>query len=247
MELRIQKYIADCGVMSRRSVEREIEAGNIKVNGEYATIGQKIDPKRDVVTYKGKKIIDNINHKTYVMLNKPKGYVTTLSDEKDRKCIKELISGVKERVYPIGRLDMNSEGLLLLTNDGELTNILTHPKHDVAKVYLVRVKGTLDNKTLVKLNQPMDIDGYTIKPVKVVKIRDNENSTLLSFELHEGRNRQIRKMCESCELGVLSLKRISEGKLLLGDLPTGKWRYLTRDEVKYLTSIGKYTEEEDNV
>ena len=239
MEIRIQKYIADCGVMSRRSVEREIEAGNIKVNGEYAVIGQKIDPRRDVVTYKGKKIIDNIHHKTYVMLNKPKGYVTTLSDEKDRKCIKELISGVKERVYPIGRLDMNSEGLLLLTNDGDLTNILTHPKHDVAKVYLVRVKGTLDNKILNKLNQPMDIDGYTIKPVKVVKIRDNETSTLLSFELHEGRNRQIRKMCESCELSVLSLKRISEGKLLLGDLPTGKWRYLTRDEVKYLTSIGK--------
>lgn len=239
MEIRIQKYIADCGVMSRRSVEREIEAGNIKVNGEYAVIGQKIDPRRDIVTYKGKKIIDNIHHKTYVMLNKPKGYVTTLSDEKDRKCIKELISGVKERVYPIGRLDMNSEGLLLLTNDGDLTNILTHPKHDVAKVYLVRVKGTLDNKILNKLNQPMDIDGYTIKPVKVVKIRDNETSTLLSFELHEGRNRQIRKMCESCELSVLSLKRISEGKLLLGDLPTGKWRYLTRDEVKYLTSIGK--------
>lgn len=239
MEIRIQKYIADCGVMSRRSVEREIEAGNIKVNGEYAAIGQKIDPRRDVVTYKGKKIIDNIHHKTYVMLNKPKGYVTTLSDEKDRKCIKELISGVKERVYPIGRLDMNSEGLLLLTNDGDLTNILTHPKHDVAKVYLVRVKGTLDNKTLNKLNQPMDIDGYTIKPVKVVKIRENETSTLLSFELHEGRNRQIRKMCESCELSVLSLKRISEGKILLGDLPTGKWRYLTRDEVKYLTSIGK--------
>ncbi len=244
MEIRIQKYIADCGVMSRRSVEREIEAGNIKVNGEYATIGQKIDPRRDVVTYKGKKITNNINHKTYVMLNKPKGYVTTLSDEKDRKCIKELITGVKERVYPIGRLDMNSEGLLLLTNDGELTNILTHPKHDVAKVYLVRVKGALDNKILNRLNQPMDIDGYTIKPVKVVKIRDNENSTLLSFELHEGRNRQIRKMCESCELSVLSLKRISEGKLLLGDLPTGKWRYLTRDEVKYLTSIGKEDTEE---
>ncbi len=244
MELRIQKYIADCGVMSRRSAEREIEAGNIKVNGEYATIGQKIDPRRDVITYKGKKITNSINHKTYVMLNKPKGYVTTLSDEKDRKCIKELIAGVKERVYPIGRLDMNSEGLLLLTNDGELTNILTHPKHDVAKVYLVRVKGEVDGKTLTKLNLPMDIDGYTIKPVKVVKIRDNENSTLLSFELHEGRNRQIRKMCESCELSVLSLKRISEGKLLLGDLPTGKWRYLTRDEVKYLTSIGKEDTEE---
>ena len=237
MEIRIQKYLSDCGEMSRRAAEREIEAGNIKVNGEYAELGQKINPQRDTVTYKGRKIVNRIAHKTYVMLNKPRGYVTTLSDERERKCIKELLRDVKERVYPIGRLDMNSEGLLLLTNDGELTNLLTHPSHEIAKVYLVRVKGTIDNSKLSELSSPMEIDGYSLRPVKVTKIRENENCTLLRFELHEGRNRQIRKMCEKCGISVLSLKRVSEGEIVLGDLPCGKWRYLTRNEIKYLTGL----------
>ncbi|MBQ4137280.1 MAG: rRNA pseudouridine synthase [Clostridia bacterium] len=237
MELRIQKYISDCGIMSRRAAEREIELGNIKINGEIALIGQKIDPARDTVTYKGKKVRASKPHKTYVMLNKPRGYVTTMSDEKGRKCVSELLSDVDSRVYPIGRLDMNSEGLLLCTDDGELTNTLTHPSHEIVKVYLVRVRGTVDKATLKSLSEPMDIDGYIIKPVPVIKLSENENSTLLRMELSEGRNRQIRKMCEKHELGVLSLKRVSEGDLILGDLPAGKWRYLTREEIKYLQSL----------
>ena len=241
--MRLQKYMAMCGVAARRKCEEIILSGRVSVNGEVITqMGVQVE-EGDRVELDGQLIMPE-EMLRYIIYHKPAGEVTTVSDEKGRETVMDRFRDFEQRLYPVGRLDMYSEGLLLLTYDGELTNILTHPKHDVAKVYLVRVKGVVDNKILVKLNQPMDIDGYTIKPVKVVKIRDNENSTLLSFELHEGRNRQIRKMCESCELGVLSLKRISEGKLLLGDLPTGKWRYLTRDEVKYLTSIGKENTEE---
>ena len=235
-ELRIQKYISDCGIMSRRAAEREIELGNIKVNGEVATIGMKVDPARDTVTYKGKKIKREKPHKTYVMLNKPRGYVTTMSDEKGRKCVRELLSDVDSRVYPVGRLDMNSEGLLICTDDGELTNRLTHPSHEIAKVYLVRVGGEVTKDILKKLTSPMVIDDYEIKPVKVERLNGDENSSLLKMELCEGRNRQIRKMCEACELSVLSLKRVSEGDILLGNLAPGKWRYLTREEVSYLMS-----------
>lgn len=245
MELRIQKYISDCGIMSRRAAEREIELGNIKVNGELATLGQKIDPARDNVTYKGRRIKAQKPHKTYVMLNKPRGYVTTMSDERGRKCVRELLSGVDSRVYPVGRLDMNSEGLLLCTDDGELTNTLTHPSHEIVKVYLVRVRGVVDKGVLKTLTSPMELDGYTIKPITVTKFSQDENSTLLKMELCEGRNRQIRKMCEKCELQVLSLKRISEGEIKLGDLQSGKWRYLTRDEIKYLLGACEQNNEEE--
>ncbi len=239
MELRVQKYISECALMSRRAAEREIEAGNIKINGEIATLGSKIDPKRDIVTYKGRKVTQKKVHKTYVMLNKPRGYVTTMSDEKGRKCVRELLCDVDSRVYPVGRLDMNSEGLLLCTDDGELTNILTHPSHEIIKTYLVRVSGVLSKEVFEKLSCPMIIDGYKIKPVKITRLSEDENSTLLKMELSEGRNRQIRKMCEECALSVLSLKRVSEGNLLLGNLPVGKWRYLTREEVAYLKSIAQ--------
>ncbi|MBE6605967.1 MAG: rRNA pseudouridine synthase [Ruminococcaceae bacterium] len=235
--MRIQKYISDCGLMSRRAAEKEIEIGNRKINGETALIGQKIDPERDIVTYKGRKVRAKKAHKTYIMLNKPRGYVTTMSDERGRKCVSELLSDVDSRVYPVGRLDMYSEGLLLCTDDGELTNTLTHPSHEIVKVYLVRVKGTVSKEIIKKLSSPLEIDGYIIKPVKVTKMSESEDSTLLKMELCEGRNRQIRKMCELCELTVISLKRISEGQIMLGKLQTGMWRYLTREEVKYLRSL----------
>lgn len=237
MEMRIQKYLSECGIMSRRAAEREIELGNVKINGVVAEIGQKIETDRDVVTYKGKKIRAQKKHKTYVMLNKPRGYVTTMSDERGRKCIKELLRDVDSRVYPIGRLDMNSEGLLLCTDDGELTNTLTHPSHEVKKTYLVRVGGEVDKTVMKTLTSAMEIDGYVIKPVIVTKLSQDENSTLLKMELCEGRNRQIRKMCEKCELRVLSLKRISEGEIKLGELGVGKWRYLTREEIGYLSAL----------
>ncbi len=240
--MRIQKYISDCGLMSRRAAEKEIELGNIKINGEPALIGQKIDPERDVITYKGRKVRAKKAHKTYVMLNKPRGYVTTMSDERGRKCVSELLADVDSRVYPVGRLDMYSEGLLLCTDDGELTNTLTHPSHEIIKVYLVRVKGTVNKEIIKKLSSELEIDGYIIKPVKVTKMSESEDSTLLKMELCEGRNRQIRKMCELCELTVISLKRVSEGQIMLGKLQTGKWRYLTREEVKYLRSLVKSDE-----
>ncbi len=230
--------------MSRRAAEKEIELGFFKVNGKPAEIGQKINPEKDRVTYKGRPVRAEKKHKTYVMLHKPRGYVTTLSDEKGRKCVSELLADVDTRVYPVGRLDMNSEGLLICTDDGELTNFLTHPSHEITKIYLVRVKGIVDKNVIKKLSSPMEIDGYIIKPVKVALVNGDENSSLLRMELCEGRNRQIRKMCEQCELGVLSLRRVSEGKLVLGDLKPGKWRYLTREEVNYLMSLKKGTSKE---
>ncbi len=236
-EIRLQKYISDCGLMSRRAAEKEILAGNIKVNGECVELGRKIVPERDVVTYRGRKIRNNIKHKTYIMLNKPRGYVTTMNDERERRCVRELVSDADERVYPVGRLDMNSEGLLLMTNDGELTNKLTHPSHDVAKLYLVRIGGKLTAELLEEFCSPMELDGYVIQPVKAEVMSSDDNSTLLRVELHEGRNRQIRKMCEMLGLSVLSLKRVAEGKLLLGKLPVGKWRYLTKEEREYLRSL----------
>lgn len=233
-QIKIQKYIADCGVMSRRAAEREIELGNVTVNGEVATIGMRIRPTHDRVQYKGKLVIKKRGaHYTYVMLYKPTGYVTTMSDDKGRKTVAELVEDVGVRLYPVGRLDMDSEGLLLFTNDGELTNALTHPRHRIAKYYEVTVEGAVNRPTLTKLSSEMEIDGYTIAPVNCSILRKNEERTVISMELFEGRNRQIRKMCEACELTVKKLKRVAIGDLEL-DVGKGKWRYLDKNEVDYL-------------
>ena len=233
-ETRIQKYLSDCGICSRRSAEKAILDGDVKVNGENAQIGMKIDPVKDKVYYKGRAVIKKRNkHYVYIMLNKPEGYVTTLSDEKGRKTVAELVRGVGERVYPVGRLDMYSEGLLIMTNDGELTNRLTHPKHSIPKVYLVNVLGKVEKDKLEQLSSPMEIDGYAIEPVECSVERYNESTTTLRMTLYEGRNRQIRKMCEKTELTVKRLKRVSVGKLEL-DVDKGKWRYLTKEEIDYL-------------
>ncbi len=234
--IRIQKYISDCGVMSRRRAEEEIRAGKIYVNGRPAEIGQKISPEDDVVTYLGK-IVERSEQKYYIMLNKPRGYVATMSDEKDRKCVADLVKDIDCRVYPIGRLDYNSEGVLLFTNDGEMANKLIHPKGNVEKVYMVRVKGTATEEQLEKLNQSMLIEGYRIRPCHVTVEDNTTENQLLRFVLHEGRNRQIRRMCEQVGLFVTRLKRVSVGKIYLGGLPTGKWRHLTKQEVEYLKTI----------
>lgn len=236
-EIRINKFFTDCGILSRRAAESEILAGRIKVNGARADIGQKIDPKRDIVEYNGKRIFpssSNAKRHTYVMLNKPCGYITTMSDDRGRKCVSELVSEVGKRIYPVGRLDMNSDGLLLFTDDGELTNLLTHPKHEIPKIYHVKVKGCRDDKKIEALRQPMVIDDYKLEPVKVEIISDRSDACILRMTLYEGRNRQIRKMCESVHLHILSLRRVAIGKIELGDLPLGKWRYLSGAEVKYL-------------
>ena len=232
--VKLQKYFSDCAVMSRRAAEEEIKNGKVTVNGETATLGLRIDPELDVVIYKGKRILAKSEEKTYILLNKPRGVITSLSDEKGRTTVLSLLSGLNARVYPVGRLDYNSDGLLLLTNDGELTYRLTHPKHEIPKIYHVKIKGQPSEKALANLRSPLVIDGYKIQPVKTEVLSGSEGSTILEMTLFEGRNRQIRKMCALCELKLERLTRVSLGNISLGDLAVGKWRYLTKSEIEYL-------------
>ena len=229
MEDRIQKIISASGLMSRRNAEKAIEEGRVKVNGVTAQIGQKADASEDEITVDGKKLTKQ--KFVYIMLNKPRGYVTTLSDELGRKCVTDLID-IAERVYPVGRLDFNSEGLLILTNDGELANKLMHP--GIEKVYQVRVHGTDVKKKVASLSEPIKIDGRLTEPAEVSLNERIGDEAILTITIKEGRNRQIRRLCERAELSVMYLKRIQEGPISLGDLKTGKWRYLTKEECMML-------------
>lgn len=234
-KIRLQKYISDCGLMSRRAAEREISAGRILVNGERVELGAKISPDTDVIKYNGVEVKrPDSKRYNYIMLNKPVGYVTTMSDEQGRKCVAELVADVGSRVYPAGRLDLDSEGLLLLTDDGELTNKLTHPKHHVQKEYHVKINKEITSDELSALCKPMEIDGYKLKPIQAEVITRKENFTVLKMILHEGRNRQIRKMCQQVGLEIATLKRVAIGQIKLGDLRPGKWRRLTASQVEYL-------------
>jgi 23S rRNA pseudouridine2605 synthase len=237
-KIRIQKYFTDCGVLSRRAAEAEIAAGRVQVNGTTATVGQKIDPDVDVIIYLGKHVrpLPPADHIT-VMLHKPAGFVTTTSDEEGRPCVTALVEDLGVRVYPVGRLDMFSTGLLLLTNDGELANLLTHPRHHLPKIYHVTVGGEITERQLKRLSSPMVIDDYRIRPVKVNVLRGWEHQTELEMTLYEGRNRQIRKMCDTVGLRVLSLKRVAMGPLVLGHLPEGKYRKLAPTEVEALKNL----------
>lgn len=232
-EIRLQKYLSEHGVLSRRAAEEEIKAGRVFVNGVPASIGQKIDPSRDEVKYRGKTIGGNVRL-VYLMLYKPVGYVTTMSDEQGRPCVKDLLSDVGTRVYPVGRLDLESEGLLLCTNDGALANKLMHPRYHKPKVYHVKIRGQVSSEKFEALSRPMDIDGYITKPANVAVVTATKDVTVLSMELFEGRNRQIRKMCEQLDLHIQTLKRISIGEIKLGDLRPGKWRYLTKTQIESL-------------
>ena len=236
-KIRLQKFFTDNKIMSRRASEKVILAGNVKINGVIARLGDKVDPKCDIVEFNGKVIKPEDSKKRYIMLNKPLGYVTTTSDEKGRETVLSLLSDVGERVYPVGRLDMYSEGLLILTNDGELTNRLTHPKNNMPKIYSVVIKGDISPEALHKLNSPMEIDGYKLKPVKVRVLSQKNGATNTQFTLNEGRNRQIRKMCEACGLTIMRLTRIAIGRLRLGELERGQYRELTKNEVDYLKGI----------
>ena len=233
-KIRLQKFFTDQKIMSRRSAEKVIEAGNVKINGKTAKLGDKVDPQNDTVEFNGKIIENNTLSKKYIMLNKPIGYVSTVSDEKGRKCVLDLVRDVGERVYPVGRLDMFSDGLLIMTNDGELANRLTHPKNGITKKYSVLIKGEISPEALRTLTSPMDIDGYKIRTVGVHIVSVKNGNTNAIFTLHEGRNRQIRKMCEKCSLTVMRLTRIAIGSLKLGSLEKGKWRELTSAEIDYL-------------
>ena len=238
--IRLQKFFSDCGVMSRRAAEAEIEKGAVTVNGVTALIGDKIDPDKDTVLYNGTRISPKKEGgHTYILLNKPRGYVTTTRDQVGRKCVLDLIPPECGRVYPVGRLDMVSEGILLLTDDGDLANKLTHPRHEIPKVYRVKVGEQVGKEELAILRSPLVIDGYEILPVEVTMAERNETGTVLKMTLYEGRNRQIRKMCEAAKLTVKRLNRVAIGRLKLNGLPVGRWRYLTEEEIAYLRSSVK--------
>ena len=232
--VKLQKFFSDCAIISRRAAEEEIKQGKVTGNGTVATLGLRIDPSRDVVIYKGKRILPPKREKTYILLNKPRGIVTTLSDEKGRPTVISLLRGQSARVYPVGRLDIDSDGLLLLTDDGELTNRLTHPRHQIPKIYHVTVKGAVTEEQLSKLGSALIIDGYKILPVAVEIIKKEPTQTTLKMTLFEGRNRQIRKMCALCSLLITRLTRVALGSITLSTLDVGKWRYLTKEEVDYL-------------
>ncbi len=235
-KIKLQKYFTDCGIMSRRAAESEIADGRVRVNGSVATLGMRIAPDIDTVEYGGRVIRPLGSERICIMLNKPAGFVTTMSDERGRHTVSELTQAAGTRLYPIGRLDMNSDGLLLLTNDGELANRLTHPKHDIPKIYRVTVDGRVDAEMLSALSSSMVIDGYKIQPVKtdIISFDEGKEQTVLEMKLYEGRNRQIRKMCASVGLRIFRLTRVAVGELTLGSLPLGKWRALSADELEYL-------------
>lgn len=232
MEERIQKIMASRGVASRRASEELILQGRVTCNGQVCGLGDRADPEKDTILVDGRPL-PSTPDAIYILLHKPRGYVTTLSDEKGRKNVSQLVSDCPQRVYPVGRLDMDSEGLLLLTNDGELANHLMHPSHVVDKVYQVWVQG-FSPEGLERLSQPIELDGYRIRKPNVKCQKRTGDKALLQITIHEGRNRQIRRMCAIAGMEVQRLKRIREGSLSLGQLPLGKWRYLTKEEVQAL-------------
>lgn len=231
--IRLQKYLSQCAVASRRKSEELILSGKVKVNGKVAGLGDKINPKRDTVTVSGKKIVSSKKH-YYIMLHKPRGFITTMEDEMGRKCVAELVKDVGARVYPVGRLDRDSEGLLIMTNDGDFANHLTHPSKHVPKTYRVTVRPSVSEDQLIAFNEGIEVDGRKTAPADAHIIDKSENRVVLEIILHEGRNRQIRRMCEALGLEVARLKRTHIGSLKLGMLQQGKWRNLTEDEVHRL-------------
>ncbi len=234
MEERLQKLISSCGLASRRTAESWIESGRITVNGMTAHLGDKADLDRDDILVDGKPLRQKQIQRTYLMLNKPRGYVTTLSDEKGRKTVADLVADYGARVWPVGRLDLDSEGLLLLTDDGDLTNRLLHPRHEVEKEYLVWVTGDV-KRAIPVLSGPMTLDGERLSPAKVRLGNVNGEVSQLSVIIHQGKNRQVRRMCAQAGLSVLRLKRVREGALWLDrGLRPGQYRKLTSEELKML-------------
>lgn len=231
--MRIHKVLSDNGIVSRRKAEQLIAEGRITVNGHKAELGQSINPARDIIHIDGERVVfEKRAKKLYIMLNKPRGYVTTLSDELGRRCVAELISEVSTRVYPIGRLDKDSEGLLLLTNDGDFANLIMHPSHHISKTYRVTVRPDISEDQLVALSTGVTLDdGVTTLPAQVQVEAKESGRVVLRMTIFEGKNRQIRRMCEALGLEVARLRRISVGPIKLGMLQPGKWRELTPTEV----------------
>ena len=240
--IRLQKYLSECAVASRRKSEELISQGRVKVNGRVAQIGDKVSPRNDSVAVNGKKVVMN-KKQYYIMLHKPRGFITTMEDEMGRKCVAQLVSDVGARVYPVGRLDRESEGMLIMTNDGEFANALTHPSKHVSKTYRVTVRPNINEEQLTAFSEGILIDGKKTAPADVRVIEKQDNRVVLEIIIYEGRNREIRKMCEALGLEVARLKRTSIGSVKLGMLPQGKWRDLTEDEVhRLMVSSGMKTQ-----
>ncbi|MBR5570111.1 MAG: rRNA pseudouridine synthase [Oscillospiraceae bacterium] len=229
---RLQKILSSRGVCSRRAAEALLQEGRITCNGRICQLGDSADPDHDEILVDGKPLPSAQNY-IYIMLHKPRGFVTTLSDEKGRKNAAQLVADCGTRVYPVGRLDMDSEGLLLFTNDGQLANRLMHPSHEISKVYRVTVDG-YSAHGLERFNRPMTLDGYRLQIPKVTLLEEKEGKAVMEITIHEGRNRQVRRMCAIAGMQVRRLLRVSEGPLQLGNLPKGKWRHLTAEELRQL-------------
>ena len=239
-QIRIQKVLSDNGILSRRKTEEAIENGLITVNGRKATLGQKIDPINDIVALNGKNLsLRKKTEKCYVILNKPRGYVTTMSDELGRKCVADLVDDTPQKVYPVGRLDKDSEGLLLMTNDGDFANFIMHPSNCIQKTYRVTVRPSVNEHQLISLAEGVVIDGSRTAPAIVNVETNEEGRAVLLITIHEGRNRQIRKMCEAVGLETARLKRVSVGPIKLGMLKPGAWRELSSQEVIAIRNSAK--------
>lgn len=232
-KVRLQKFLSEAGVASRRKAEEMIENGEVKVNGRKAKVGDSVDPVHDLVTVKGKKVVREKSLR-YILLHKPRGFVTTTDDELGRKCVIDLLKDIPERVYPVGRLDRNSEGALLLTNDGEFANAMMHPSHRISKTYRVTVRPPVTESMIDAFSTGIEIDGRMTASAEARIVTKEENRVVLEIVLYEGRNREIRKMCESLGLEVARLKRTAIGSLKLGMLPQGQWRDLTEQEIDKL-------------
>ena len=236
--LRLQKFLADCGVASRRGAEALIKEGRVRVNGEVIReMGVKVDEENDIIEFDGERLKPQ-NKMIYIMLNKPEGFVTTVSDDKGRDTVMSLVSEIPARIYPVGRLDYDTEGLLLLTNDGEMTYKITHPKNNIEKTYIAEVTGNIGMDTILSLRNGVYLDGVRTSPAKVEVVGATRLGTKLEITIHEGRNRQVRRMFEAVGCIVKKLKRTEEAGLKLGHLPLGKWRRLSESEVNMLKKIG---------
>lgn len=234
-KIRLQKYLAQAGVASRRKSEELIEMGVVRVNNRTAKIGDSIDPKKDTVTVRGKRVQLSGN-KYYLLVNKPRGYVTTTDDDLGRKDVTELVTDIKERIYPVGRLDRDSEGALIMTNDGDFANILMHPSHQISKTYRVTVRSSVTKEHQEAMQNGIEIDGKMTAPAEVFIVEKSEKRSVMEIVLYEGRNRQIRRMCEALGLEVARLKRVAVGCVKLENLPVGKYRELTQSEINSLLS-----------
>ena len=238
-EIRLQKYLAECGIASRRKAEEYIQEGKVQVNGKAVTeLGVKINPEKDIVYFNNKKVAKQ-NENIYILLNKPIGYVTTTKDQFNRETVLDLIKGINKRIVPVGRLDMYTSGALILTNDGDFTYKVTHPSHEITKTYIATLKGIITNEEIEKLRNGVEIEDYITRPakVKILKTDTEKNISRIEITIHEGKNRQVRKMCEAIGRNVMALHRSKIGNIGVKDLKIGEWRYLSQKEIKAITGF----------